>query len=288
MGTTIFAEMSALAGATGSINLGQGFPDTDGPPEIARGGRCRDHGGTRQPVPARPGHPASCGRRSPRTRSGSTASTLTRTREVLVTAGATEAIAAALHRPAGTGGRGHRVRALLRLLRRLHRHGRGAAGCRSPSGRPASAPTWTRCAPPSPPRTRLILLNTPHNPTGAVFTPDGARRDRRAGLRARPAGGLRRGLRAPGLRGSSTCPIATLPGMRGADGDDQFGGEDVLVHRLEDRLGDREPGAGHRGAHRQAVPHLRHRRAVPVRGRRGARPARHLLRRDQRGPAGQA
>jgi N-succinyldiaminopimelate aminotransferase len=34
MGTTIFAEMSALAAATGSINLGQGFPDTDGPQEI--------------------------------------------------------------------------------------------------------------------------------------------------------------------------------------------------------------------------------------------------------------
>src|SRR5450755_1855830 len=35
MGTTIFAEMSALAVATGSINLGQGFPDTDPPREIA-------------------------------------------------------------------------------------------------------------------------------------------------------------------------------------------------------------------------------------------------------------
>ena len=33
-GTTIFAEMSALALQTGSINLGQGFPDTDGPEEI--------------------------------------------------------------------------------------------------------------------------------------------------------------------------------------------------------------------------------------------------------------
>ncbi|MDP9220442.1 MAG: aminotransferase, partial [Actinomycetota bacterium] len=31
-GTTIFAEMSALAVATGSVNLGQGFPDSDGPP----------------------------------------------------------------------------------------------------------------------------------------------------------------------------------------------------------------------------------------------------------------
>src|SRR2546423_12617479 len=35
-GTTIFAEMSALAVATGSVNLGQGFPDTDGPAEIAQ------------------------------------------------------------------------------------------------------------------------------------------------------------------------------------------------------------------------------------------------------------
>src|SRR5437762_9548415 len=33
-GTTIFAEMSALAVRTGSINLGQGFPDTDGPDEL--------------------------------------------------------------------------------------------------------------------------------------------------------------------------------------------------------------------------------------------------------------
>ncbi len=33
-GTTIFAEMSALAVRTGSVNLGQGFPDTDGPPEM--------------------------------------------------------------------------------------------------------------------------------------------------------------------------------------------------------------------------------------------------------------
>ncbi|HEV2377412.1 MAG TPA: aminotransferase class I/II-fold pyridoxal phosphate-dependent enzyme, partial [Streptosporangiaceae bacterium] len=35
MRNTIFAEMSALAVATGSVNLGQGFPDTDGPAEVA-------------------------------------------------------------------------------------------------------------------------------------------------------------------------------------------------------------------------------------------------------------
>ena len=36
LGTTIFAEMSALAVATGSVNLGQGFPDTDGPHAVAQ------------------------------------------------------------------------------------------------------------------------------------------------------------------------------------------------------------------------------------------------------------
>jgi N-succinyldiaminopimelate aminotransferase len=36
LGTTIFAEMSDRAVATGSINLGQGFPDRDGPAEIAQ------------------------------------------------------------------------------------------------------------------------------------------------------------------------------------------------------------------------------------------------------------
>jgi N-succinyldiaminopimelate aminotransferase len=34
--TTIFSEMSELAVATGSINLGQGFPDTDGPAELVQ------------------------------------------------------------------------------------------------------------------------------------------------------------------------------------------------------------------------------------------------------------
>ena len=34
LGETIFAEMSALAVETGSVNLGQGFPDSDGPPAL--------------------------------------------------------------------------------------------------------------------------------------------------------------------------------------------------------------------------------------------------------------
>ena len=71
-GTTIFAEMSALAAATGSINLGQGFPDTDGPEGSARPryGRCATAGATStRPAPASP----SCAPPSPTTSSASTA-----------------------------------------------------------------------------------------------------------------------------------------------------------------------------------------------------------------------
>ena len=94
-GTTIFAEMSALAVATGSVNLGQGFPDTDGPP---RGARRGDRGDQRraQPVPARARACPCCARRSPRTSSGSTGLQYDPDTEVLVTAGATEALAGAL------------------------------------------------------------------------------------------------------------------------------------------------------------------------------------------------
>src|SRR4051812_10750600 len=55
-GATIFAEMSALATATGSINLGQGFPDTDGPTEVLDAAIAAIHGGYNQ-YPPGPGLP---------------------------------------------------------------------------------------------------------------------------------------------------------------------------------------------------------------------------------------
>ena len=55
LGTTIFAEMSALAVETGAINLGQGFPDEDGPIEVADAAIAAIRGGG-EPVPARSGH----------------------------------------------------------------------------------------------------------------------------------------------------------------------------------------------------------------------------------------
>ncbi len=50
-GTTIFTEMSALAARTGAINLGQGFPDTDGPPEIVAAVEAAMRGGANQYAP---------------------------------------------------------------------------------------------------------------------------------------------------------------------------------------------------------------------------------------------
>ncbi len=94
-GTTIFAEMSALAARTGSINLGQGFPDTDGPEEIREAAVRALRAGHGNQYPPGPGIPelrnavADHQKRfyglnwSPET-------------EVLITTGATEAIAAAL------------------------------------------------------------------------------------------------------------------------------------------------------------------------------------------------
>src|SRR4051794_19670794 len=92
--TTIFAEMSALAVATDSINLGQGFPDTDGPAEVAEAAIAAIRAGHNQ-------YPPGIG--IPELRLAVAAHQAhwygldyDPDGEVLITAGATEAIAAAL------------------------------------------------------------------------------------------------------------------------------------------------------------------------------------------------
>ena len=52
-GTTVFAEMSALALATGSVNLGQGFPDSDGPAFMLEAARQAITDGVNQYPPGR-------------------------------------------------------------------------------------------------------------------------------------------------------------------------------------------------------------------------------------------
>ena len=123
MGTTIFAEMSALAVSTGSINLGQGFPDTDGPREIAEAAAAAILAGRGNQYPPGPGIPELRHAITEHQRRFYGLEFDPDT-EVLVTAGATEAIAAALLALRRAGRRGDRVRAVLRLLRGVHRDGR--------------------------------------------------------------------------------------------------------------------------------------------------------------------
>ena len=170
---TVFAEMSALAARTGAVNLGQGFPDVDGPASVARAAADAIAAGANQ-YPPGPGIPAlrRGGRRAPGART--TACAGTRTREVLVTAGATEALAADRARARRPGRRGAHARAVLRLVRGRHRDGGRhphdrAAARDAPTASGSTSTRWPRR---SPPRTRLVLVNTPHNPTGTVLTRD--------------------------------------------------------------------------------------------------------------------
>ncbi|MEU9912402.1 pyridoxal phosphate-dependent aminotransferase [Streptomyces sp. NPDC051001] len=167
-GTTIFAEMSALAVRTGAINLGQGFPDTDGPEAVREAAVRALREGRGNQYPPGPG--------VPELRTAVTdhqhrfyGLTFDPDTEVLVTAGATEAIAAtmlALLEP------GDEVIA-------FEPYYDSYAACISMAG--ATRVPLTLRAPDFRPdldalrdavtdRTRLLLLNSPHNPTGMVLT----------------------------------------------------------------------------------------------------------------------
>ncbi|MFG1798850.1 pyridoxal phosphate-dependent aminotransferase [Micromonospora carbonacea] len=169
-GTTIFAEMSALAVRTGAVNLGQGFPDTDGPPEMLAAAAEALRGGQNQ-YPPGPGIPAL---------RAAVAAHQHRfwgleydpDDEVVITAGATEAIAAsilALCEP------GDEVVCFEPYYDSYAASIALAGAVRRPvtlrpeaDGRYAFDPAALRAA--FGPRTRLVLLNSPHNPTGKVFT----------------------------------------------------------------------------------------------------------------------
>ncbi|MEV1333515.1 pyridoxal phosphate-dependent aminotransferase [Micromonospora costi] len=170
-GTTIFAEMSALAVRTGAVNLGQGFPDTDGPAEVLAAAAEALRSGQNQ-YPPGPGIPAL-----------RTAVAEHQRRfwgleydpdgEIVVTAGATEAVAAAILALCEPGDEVvcfepyyDSYAASIALAGAVRRPVtlRPAGG-----GRYAFDPDALRAA--FGPRTRLVLLNSPHNPTGKVFTP---------------------------------------------------------------------------------------------------------------------
>src|SRR6266568_3460751 len=168
LGTTIFAEMSELAVATGSVNLGQGFPDTDGPAEIARAAADAILAGRGNQYPPGAGVPelrhaiADHQRRFYDLAVGPDS-------ELLVAAGATEAIAAALLALVEPG---DEVIAFEPYYDSDAACIAMAGGVRVPVTlrAPDFRPDLDELRAAITGRTRLILLNSPHNPTGSVFT----------------------------------------------------------------------------------------------------------------------
>ena len=166
-GTTIFAEMSALAQRTGSINLGQGFPDTDGPRSMLDAAKAAIDAGRNQ-YPPGPGVPellqavAEHQERFYGIR-------LDPTSEVLVTVGATEAIAAvvlALCEPGDEVVTFEPYYDSYAATIALAGATRRTSVLRFPDFAVDEASLRAAFSD----RTRLVLLNTPHNPTGKVFT----------------------------------------------------------------------------------------------------------------------
>jgi N-succinyldiaminopimelate aminotransferase len=165
--STIFAEMSALAVRTGALNLGQGFPDYDGPREVLDEAIAAINRGENQ-------YPPGIGVPSLRQAIAEHQQrfyglTYDPDTEILVTVGATEALAAAI---LGLCEVGDEVVVLEPTYDSYQ-------ACIALAG---AVPKFVTLRPPSydvdldalraaiTPKTRLILLNTPHNPTGKVLT----------------------------------------------------------------------------------------------------------------------
>ncbi|MFD1714213.1 aminotransferase class I/II-fold pyridoxal phosphate-dependent enzyme [Amnibacterium flavum] len=164
--TTIFAEMSALAASTGSINLGQGFPDYPGPVEVTDAAQREIANGNNQYPPGR--GMAVLREAIAEHQKRFYGLVVDPDTEVLVTAGATEALSAAILALVEPGDEVltfepfyDEYGAVIGLADGIHTTVR----LRSPD----FAPDHDDLRAAVTDRTRLIIVNTPHNPTGAVF-----------------------------------------------------------------------------------------------------------------------
>jgi N-succinyldiaminopimelate aminotransferase len=163
LGTTIFTEMTALAVATGAINLGQGFPDTDGPAEVIEAAVSALRDGANQYAPL-PGVPALREAIFEHQRSWYGLAP----EDLLVTFGATEAIAAAVLGLCDPGDEVIVIEpyydsypAVIAFAGAVRR----TVTLRPPDFRLHGDELRAAVGP----RTRALMLNTPHNPTGRVL-----------------------------------------------------------------------------------------------------------------------
>jgi N-succinyldiaminopimelate aminotransferase len=164
---TIFTTMSALAVRTGAVNLGQGFPDTDGPASVVEAADRAMRGGANQYAPG-PGVPA-LREAIARHQQRHYGIELDPDRQVVVTTGCTEGVAAAL---LGLVDAGDEIVvlepyydsyvAMIQMCGAVRR----PVTLRAPDFRLDVDELRAAVTP----RTRFVLLNSPHNPTGTVLT----------------------------------------------------------------------------------------------------------------------
>lgn len=163
---TIFAEMSALATATGAINLGQGFPDEDGPAVVLEAAQAAVRDGANQYPPGRGTSDLRAAIAEHQARFYGLA--VDPDREILVTAGATEGLAAALLAFLEPDDQVITFEPFYDAYGALI----GLAGAEHVTVRlhaPDFLPDLDALEQAFTDRTRIVLVNSPHNPTGRVL-----------------------------------------------------------------------------------------------------------------------
>jgi len=166
LGVTIFEEMTTLAVRTGAINLGQGFPDEDGPAEIKAAAQAAIASGANQYAPGKGILPLREAISAHQQRFYGLAPDPET--EIIVTTGATEAIAASLLALVGHGDE------VLTFEPFYDSYGAviglaGATHVTAPLLAPDFMPDMAALEAAFSGRTKVVLINNPHNPTGAVF-----------------------------------------------------------------------------------------------------------------------
>ncbi|MCC7257593.1 MAG: pyridoxal phosphate-dependent aminotransferase [Gammaproteobacteria bacterium] len=169
IGTTIFTVMSQLAADCGALNLAQGFPDFPVPAALAEGVVAALRAGHNQyaPMAGLPALREALARKTEALYGRRTDPV----HEVTVTSGATEALYCAIQACVGAGDEAivfdpayDSYEPAIRLA--------GARTVHVPLVPPAFRVDWERVQAALTPRTRLLVLNSPHNPTGAVLGAD--------------------------------------------------------------------------------------------------------------------
>lgn len=167
LGASIFSEMSLLAARHQAVNLGQGFPDFPGP-DFVKEAACHAINADLNQYAASPGAPR-LRRAIAASWEQATGRALDPEREVTVTTGATEALAAAMLALLDAGDEAI-------VFEPFYDAYLPAIAFAGATARPVTLrpPAWSfdvaELTAAISSRTKLVLLNTPHNPTGKVFT----------------------------------------------------------------------------------------------------------------------